>query len=70
MNDLTTNIAMLLYIGAILVHKLLGYTYFTAAWRSLLFVFAIGLLILLGTWGYRAVMNNAEELQASDLQNS
>lgn len=69
MNDFITNIAMLLYIGAILVHKLLGYSYFTAAWRSLLFVIAIGIVLLLATWSYRTIVNHAS-MNASELQNS
>jgi len=60
MNDLLTNIATLFYIGAVLVHKLLGYSYFTAAWRSLIFVGALGVVLVLGIWGYHFVMNQIE----------
>ncbi len=60
MNDLLTNIATLVYIGAVLVHKLLGYSYFTAAWRSLIFVAALGIVLVLGIWGYHFALNQIE----------
>ncbi|MCF7802860.1 MAG: hypothetical protein K9N46_07260 [Candidatus Marinimicrobia bacterium] len=59
MKDLVTNLILLVYLGVVFVHKLLGYSYFTGAWRSAIFIAAILILILIGITGYNWIIDNA-----------
>ena len=59
MKDLVTNLILLVYLGVVFVHKLLGYSYFTAAWRSAIFIAATLVLILIGITGYNWIIDNA-----------
>jgi|GEM_PF-2411924 len=65
MKDFLSNIILLVYLGTVLIHKLLGYTYFTAAWRSALFVAVTILLVIIIVIGYRWVVDNAPEPQSN-----
>lgn len=66
MKDLIANVVLLIYLGVVFLHKLLGYSYFTAAWRSMVFLIAFGLLLALIVVGYRHIVSEATDTSETE----
>ncbi len=63
MREFITNVILLLYLGIVLLYKLIGYSYFDAAWRALVWVVVL-LAVALGIgYGYKWVMQEAERTE-------
>ena len=65
------NIVLVIYLGLVFLHKLLGYSYFSAAWRSMLFLAAFAVLVGLIVLGYRhivAAADTEDEQELGDVQ--
>jgi len=61
MREFITNVILLLYLGIVLLYKLIGYSYFDAAWRALVWVVVL-LAVALGIgYGYKWVLQEAEK---------
>ena len=64
MRDLISSLVLMIYIGIVLIHKLLGYSYLNAAWRSLVFLVALYVLATVLVYGYRW-MSEPEDVHAN-----
>lgn len=63
MREFITNVILLLYLGIVLLYKLVGYSYFNAAWRALIWVVVL-LGLAVGIWfGYKWIIQEAERTE-------
>lgn len=61
MQEFLTNVVLLIYLGIVLLYKLVGYTYFAAAWRAGIWITVLVFLGLSVRYGYLWVLHTAEQ---------
>ncbi|HKJ68708.1 MAG TPA: hypothetical protein VKA68_12175 [bacterium] len=66
MHDFVANIVLLIYLGIVFIYKLIGYSYFSAAWKALIWIAIFIFLILAVRYGYRWILNEANQTKNMD----
>lgn len=66
MHDFVSNIVLLIYLGIVFIYKLIGYSYFNAAWKALIWIAIFVFLILAIRYGYQWIINEANRTENID----